>query len=55
LKHRKKQKPQKLPTAVRPATQEVFTIVDIFDPEVPPEQMEKRITAVLQGKRALTK
>jgi hypothetical protein len=54
-KYRKKRKTQELPTAARPALQEVFTIVDISDPEVPPEKMEKRIAAVLQGKRALTK
>ncbi len=55
LTHKKKRKSQQLPAAARPATQEVLTIVDIFDPEVPPEKMEKRIAAVLRGKRALTK
>lgn len=54
--HKKRQLPKGVDAICpRPAVQEVLTVVDIFDPTVPPEKTNKYLDDVLKGKRALTK
>lgn len=56
LTHKKKQLPKnKNATCPRPLTDEVLTVVDIFDPTVPPEKASKLLDDIFKGKRTLTK
>lgn len=56
LTHKKRFLPKgKKAKCTRPATQEVLTVVDIIDPTVPPEKVNKYLDDIFKGRRVLTK